>query len=117
MQRLRGDPARWAHPYYNARYAQKSEPLPSFDNFMTLLCRAYGDPDERGTAERDIQKVRQKGCPMATYWAELHHLAQILGINEEATKVHFLNGVDTHVYEWLVYQAELEDWAMEILVS
>ena len=42
---------------------------------MSLLCQAYGDPDKRGTAERDIQKLHQKGHSLATYVAELQHLA------------------------------------------
>ena len=102
IQRLRGDPARWARPYYDEDYGQELKPLPTFKNFMDLLCRAYGDPDQRGTAERDLQKLRQRGRPLSMYWAELDHLAQIIGLNDEGKKVHFHNGVDSHIMEWLV---------------
>jgi hypothetical protein len=117
INRLRGDPARWARPYYDAKYTPELKPLPAFEDFMSELCRAYGDPDERATAERDIQRLRQKGRSLATYCAELHHLATILKLNDEAQKVHFFNGIDDHIHDWLSYQVDADSWTMETLVN
>ena len=80
----------WFQPYVTA------EPQPSFmmsfKDFCKELQSTFGDPDEIGTAERQLYALRQKGS-VASYMAEFMRFAVVIKWNDQAKAAQFYRGL------------------------
>jgi hypothetical protein len=96
---LRGQAFDWIQPYYTDRMSQgdnasskAKEILETQESLIKALGATFSDFDEKATAEREIQRVRQQG-PVTKYIAEFQSLAVRIGWNEEALMTHFYRGL------------------------
>jgi hypothetical protein len=74
----------------------------STDALWTVLERAFGDPDRKGTAQRTVQNLRQRNREFHIYLAEFQRHIEYTGFNEEAKKTALLNGISSKLRELLV---------------
>ena len=74
----RGAPLNAIRTYLNEPVWKQPEWLRDYNTFVEYLQRNYGDPDERGTAERKLSSLVQKGSA-SEYFAEFQTYAAILG--------------------------------------
>ena len=102
--------------YYTVGEAQKLN-INTADSFIKQLKEAFGDPDEQGQAQEQLQRLRQSGKPIATYWAELRKLSAILSLDDTSTRVHFLTGLDPRIKNWLATQISQLQWSLQSLVN
>lgn len=73
---LRGTPLNAVRPY--VLLEDKPDWMISYSAFTNWLLRNYGDPDEKGTAERRLQSLTQRGSA-STYFADFQQHAAVLG--------------------------------------
>jgi hypothetical protein len=59
-----------AYAHIEEHIADGFSRITSVDDFLKILTTAFGDPDEIGTAEREIRNLRQKNLDFSTYFAE-----------------------------------------------
>jgi hypothetical protein len=114
--RLQGDPAEWAKMYYIPSESKKLK-VRTADEFIQELQKAFGDPDEKGSAERELQRLKQNGGPVATYWAQLRRLSTVLSLDDVSTRIYFLTGLDQKVKEWLATQIDQGSWDLQKLIN
>ena len=80
----------WFQPYVTA------EPQPSFMMSFKEFCKelqsTFGDPDEIGTAERQLYALRQRGS-VASYMAEFMRFAVVIKWNDQAKAAQFYRGL------------------------
>jgi hypothetical protein len=84
----------------------------SIEELWTVLERAFGDPDRKGTAQRTIQNLRQKNREFHVYLAEFQRHIEYTGFNEEAKKTALLNGISSELRELLVTQ-DIENTSLD----
>lgn len=88
----------WFQPYAVA------DPAPSFmesyHGFCAELKRTFGDPDEVGTAERQLYSLRQK-TSVAAYVADFTRYSVIVKWNEEAKASQFYRGLKDNIKDEL----------------
>ena len=69
------------------------------NNLITYLEIAFGDPDEKGTSQRKLQKLRQIN---RAYLAVFRRIADCTGYDEEAKRAALLAGLSTEIQQALV---------------
>lgn len=84
----------------------------STDALWTVLERAFGDPDRKGTAQRTVQNLRQRNREFHIYLAEFQRHIEYTGFNEEAKKTALLNGISSELRELLVTQ-DIENTSLD----
>ena len=62
-----------------------------------MLDRAFGDPDEAGTAQRKLSELRQANRPFADYYADFQRYAPLSGWNPSALKFQLLRGISAEL--------------------
>lgn len=58
--------------------------LDSLNDLLAHLDRAYDDPDRAGTADRELQRLRQKNHPFSSYYADFTRIMSDLDYNESS---------------------------------
>jgi hypothetical protein len=84
--------------------------IPDVDSLLSILTIAFGDPDEVGTAEREMKSLRQKGTDFATYFAEFQRLMTILRWDPRAKRAALRDGLSTELKDALVFMEEKEEF-------
>ncbi|TKA56069.1 hypothetical protein B0A49_13695 [Cryomyces minteri] len=67
--------------------------LDSVEDLIKLLERAFGDPDRKATAQRELRKLKQANRDFHQYLADFQHLAPESEYNEEAQKSFLMDGM------------------------
>lgn len=96
---LKGDALRWVLP---VQRLSLDIAFPTYLSFRSALCRAFGDPNEEETAEREIRMLRQKGS-CASYTTEFLRLSGILGWDEKAMRSQYKMGLSDEVKDQLIH--------------
>jgi len=84
--------------------------IPDVEAILQILSLAFGDPDEIGTAEREIKYLRQKNSDFATYFAEFQRLMTILRWDSRAKRAALRDGLNTELKDGLVFMDEKEEF-------
>jgi hypothetical protein len=85
--------------------------IPDVNGLLEILSTAFGDPDEIGTAEREMRSLRQKNSDFATYYAEFCRLMTILQWDKRARRAALREGLSSELKDGLVFLEEKEDLA------
>jgi hypothetical protein len=85
--------------------------IPDVNGLLEILSTAFGDPDEVGTAEREMRSLRQKNTDFATYYAEFCRLMTILKWDTRARRAALREGLSSELKDGLVFLDEKEDLA------
>ena len=91
--------------------------IPDVEALLRILSCAFGDPDEVGTAEREIKTLRQKNSDFATYFAEFQRLMTILRWDPRARRATLREGLSTELKDALVFmeeKSELGDFIIQL---
>lgn len=83
----------------------KENGSPDFDTVRDLikyLELAFGDPDERGTAQRELHKLRQTNRPFSEYLADFRRIADRTEYDEEAKRAALLSGLSNEIQTALI---------------
>ena len=82
----------------------KANGSPDFDTVKDLikyLELAFGDPDERGTAQRELHKLRQANRPFSDYLADFRRIADRTEYDEEAKHAALITGLSNEIQQAL----------------
>ena len=63
------------------------------NNLITYLEVAFGDPDDKGTSQRELQKLKQTNCAFLDYLVNFWRIVDHTGYDEEAKRVALLAGL------------------------
>ena len=77
--------------------------IPDVDSLLLVLKAAYGDRDERGTAERELRALKQRNQDFATYYANFQRIMAILAWDESAMKAALKEGLSNEMKDAMVY--------------
>jgi len=91
--------------------------IPDVDTLLQILSTAFGDPDEVGTAEREIRGLRQRNSDFATYFAEFQRLMTILSWDPRAKRAALREGLSAELKDALVFVDEkdnFEDYVVQL---
>ena len=92
---LRGPAYSWAQSFIETlRTANEHPCLSNFDDFVKMLRAAFGDPDPRATARRDLFRLHQGNSSAADYAAAFQRAAVRTKWNPEALKDIFDEGLN-----------------------
>ena len=92
---LRGPAYSWAQSYIETlRTANEHPCLSDFDLFVKMLLAAFGDPDPRATARRELFRIRQGSSSAADYAAAFQRAAVRTKWNPEALRDMFDEGLN-----------------------
>jgi len=92
---LRGSAYSWAQSYIETLRTPSEHPcLSNFDDFVKMLRAAFGDPDPRATARRDLFRLHQGNSSAADYAAAFQRAAVRTKWNSEALKDIFDEGLN-----------------------
>lgn len=80
----------WFEPFVNSMASHAF--MQNFHLFCDELRRTFGDPDEVGTAERELYALRQK-TSVAAYLADFMRSAVLVKWNDEAKAAQFYRGL------------------------
>lgn len=72
------------------------------NDMITYLEVAFGDLDEKGTSQRELQKLRQTNRAFSDYLADFRRIADRTGYDEEAKRAALLAGLSTEIQQALV---------------
>lgn len=77
---------------------------------------AFGDPDRKGTAQRQVQTLRQRNREFSAYFAEFNRYVQDTGYNDEAKKAALMVGLSEELKGLLVH-SDTQDMGLQELAS
>lgn len=86
------------------------------NDLITYLEITCGDPDEKDTSQRELQKLSQANRPFSDYLADFRRLADRTGFNEEAKRAALLAGLSREIQELLVV-VDLPDSLEEVVAK
>lgn len=72
------------------------------NDLITYLKVAFGDPDEKGTSQRELQELRQTNRAFSDYLADFRRIADRTGYDKEAKRAALLAGLSTEIQQALV---------------
>ena len=101
IAKFRGTPLNAIRPYLAYSEDDKPDWLKSYDNFVEYLRRNYGDPDEKGTAERKLQSLVQKGSA-SSYFADFQQYSAVLGWEDAPLVSMAIRGLKDELKDQLV---------------
>jgi hypothetical protein len=76
--------------------------LPDLKDFCQLLENAFGDPDRRATAERQLERLRQANREYILYYADFQLLIADVEWNDGAKRHSLMRGLSTELKDFLV---------------
>lgn len=101
IAKFRGTPLNAIRPYLALPEDDKPDWLITYSKFVEYLRRSYGDPDEKGTAERKIQTLSQKGSASA-YFADFQQYSAVLGWDDAPLVSMAIRGLKDELRDQLV---------------
>lgn len=90
--------------------------FPDEEALIAHLELAFGDPDRKGTAQRQVQTLRQKNREFSAYFAEFNRYVQDTGYNDEAKKAALMVGLSQELKGLLVH-SDTQDMGLQKLAS
>jgi hypothetical protein len=120
---FRGSPQEWFRPYLDDHIAnisnlagRKAETAEMFlwNSFYQAMKRMYGDGDERRTAERKMEGLRQTNS-VAAYASLFQQYRPQLGWNDEALLSQFRSGLNSEIKDMLFLKPEVPGTLMEYI--
>jgi hypothetical protein len=120
---FRGSPQEWFRPYLDDHInnlsnlaGRKAETAEMFlwNNFYQALKRMYGDGDERRTAERKMEGLRQTNS-VAAYASLFQQYRPQLGWNDEALLSQFRSGLNSEIKDMLFLKPDVPGTLMEYI--
>ena len=102
---LRGTALLWFQPYVGK--TPEDPIINDFELFCSKLKELFGDPDEEGTAERNLYSLKQKGSA-TTYLADFQRYAVLVGWNDKAKMAQFYRGLKDVIKDELARQDKAE---------
>lgn len=72
------------------------------NDLIIYLEIAFGDPDEKGTSQRELQNLRQTNRAFSDYLADFRRMADRTGYGEEAKRAALLAGLSQETQQALV---------------
>ena len=84
-------------------------------DFITFLETAFGDPDKKGTAQRELRKVTQRNREFSVYLTEFMRHASETGYNDEATKQILKEGLSSEMKTLLVSITDEPDRLQDLI--
>ena len=77
---------------------------------------AFGDPDHKGTAQCQIQTLRQRNQEFSIYFAEFNHYVQDTEYNDEAKKSALMMRLSEELKELLIH-SDMQNMGLQKLAS
>jgi hypothetical protein len=84
--------------------------LEDMNEMWEVLDGAYDDPDRKGTAERELRKLKQTNREFSTYLAEFQRLMAELQWDTPAKRVALLHGISEELKDLLLSYDEPENY-------
>jgi hypothetical protein len=97
---FREAPLAAVQPYLMKDISEQPLWLTSLERLHEYIRTNYGDPDERGTAERKLQTLRQTGSASA-YFAEFQQYSAVLGWDDEPLVALAIRGLSEYIKDLL----------------
>jgi hypothetical protein len=97
--RLSGDPYAQILPYIKKGVCQ----LPDYEDILTLLDRAFGDPNRINNARNDLFRLRQTNKDFGTFFAEFQRLALEGEMSEDALPTLLEQAINRELRSMLVH--------------
>lgn len=72
------------------------------DDLIAYLEMAFGDPDEKDTAQRQLRELRQASRAFSDYLADFRRIVDLTGYNDEAKRAALLAGLSQDLQQVLV---------------
>ena len=103
---LRDTALLWFQPYVTAN--PQPAFMSNFNLFQQELQAIFGDPDEIGTAERQLYALQQRGS-VTSYLTEFQRLTSIIKWNDEAKSAQFYRGLKDIIKDELARSGKPRD--------
>jgi hypothetical protein len=100
--RLRGSAFEW----FAAMMSEEEIPFRNYVDFRRALEAAFGDPDKRATAERELQRLKQGSRSASQYYADFTRLMATLKWDNSSQLYWFRQGLRDEVKDLLVGRDE-----------
>jgi hypothetical protein len=101
---LEGDAADQLRPYMESSATAPAD----IDGLIRILERAFGDPDRKGTARRELQKCAQKNRDFSSYYAEFSRIMAVLQLTGEPKLAALRQGLSQELKTLLINHKEPE---------
>lgn len=111
---LRGAAALWFEPQLNPQTPNRIE---TYQAFQEKIKEAFGDPDEKGTAERRLQHLQQGNRTFTSYFSEFQQLCFRTTLDDRSKLIFLRNGVARHIQEWVMSQLGSPAWTLAEFVT
>ena len=113
---LREGAASWMQPKLRKAKIENT-PLPKYDELKKELRTAFGDPNEKATAVRELERLRHKG-PITKYTSEFQRITSVLSFGDEALKMSYYGGLSDAVKDEISLRKDLGsvDYSLENLI-
>ena len=101
ISRLEGLAISQVQPYVRS---EQEILLDDVASLLTMLERAFGDPDKKATAQRELRSLRQKNREFHVYLSDFQRLIPDTNFDSEAQRSALLNGVSDELKQLMVTQ-------------
>ena len=106
ISRLEGRALSQVQPYVNSQHEIS---LPDVPSLLLLLEHAFGDPDRKATAQRELRALRQANREFHVYLADFQRIAPDTNFDEEAQRAALQQGISEELQQLMVTQQVPED--------
>ena len=83
--------------------------IPDVAGLLAILERAFGDPDKKATAQRELRFLRQANKEFHVYLSDFQRIAPDTNFDEEAMRSALLEGISDELKQLMVTQITPED--------
>ena len=83
--------------------------IPDVAGLLAILERAFGDPDKKAAAQRELRSLRQANKEFHVYLSDFQRIALDTNFDEEAMRSALLEGISDELKQLMVTQITPED--------
>ena len=91
--------------------------FPDIEAFLNEITRIFGDSDEKATASRELEKLKQGSRDFARYYADFARLTAILNLTEESKIQSLERGISSEIRNAMAYQDTPDNESLESYVG
>ncbi|KAK4689460.1 putative transposase, partial [Tremellales sp. Uapishka_1] len=91
---LRGNAFAWWEPTFNAPKRDQPDWVYDYEEFLDELRQAFGDPNRKKTAERELRRLRQGTSSVPEYYSRFLRYRAAVDWNESALRAQFEEGLN-----------------------
>ena len=106
ISRLEGRAMAQVQPYVKSH---NEVSIPDVAGLLAMLERAFGDPDKKATAQRELRSLRQANKEFHVYLSDFQRIAPDTNFDEEAMRSALLEGISDELKQLMVTQITPED--------